>query len=608
MCGIIWYTQKTWSIRGWILTQWLDILHTRWPDNSSVYEDGRVSLGHARLSIIDTSSWANQPFHIENFTIVFNGEIYNYKKVRDTLIQCGHEFRTTSDTEVLLRSYIEWWEQCTEFLDGIWAFCIYDRDKNILFLSRDRIWEKPLIYIHGDDYLAFASEIPALLDTISEDQKIPDIEALSQFWLYNFRHIPAPYTAYKNIYKLEPWYSMALDLASFSLTKKKYFTIEKQEILSDPVDTCEKLLREAVEQTCYAEVPVGILLSGWVDSSLVAAMMKDRDITTYSLGWNEEDEEIIRADAIAKHLWIKNKKIYFESYMKDQNLIELIRKNISHYGEPVNLFQIIYSNILLDEMKKDGIKVVVGWNGADELFYGYDGMNTLALISKIKSFLDVLWLERILSFWKKSRPFSLKNSEVKSALYTQISKSREYIVDKYRIFLYENQFLDYSRDILSSTILDIFSWLGLRIENEHSITLVADLSGSMNGMEVRTPFLNKEILSFSCNLDKKYKIRSLRNKKENKYILKKVLCRYLGEDLVYKKKMWFGYGVRFDNILQENKDEVSRYFENILPRIPLYDTERVLEMWRQEISLEKKSTHILTDILIVCIWWEQFIL
>jgi asparagine synthase (glutamine-hydrolysing) len=535
MCGIFGAIQRSpiTASHKEIFEKSLEVLKHRGPDSTGVFCDDHVFLWHQRLAIIDTRSCANQPFVYDNYLIIFNGEIYNFKTLRAELIALWHTFTTESDTEVILHAYQQRGENCTKKFDGMRALALYDQDAQTVFLSRDRIGEKPLIYFIDDEICIFWSEIPAILATLPPVAIKPNFPALANFDTYNFKHIPAPYTAFENIYKLKPWHSMTVNVKTLACIQYKHFAVEPMVIQADPVQQFIDIFSEAVEQTCYADVPVGVLLSWGIDSSLIAAMLQNRDITTYSLGYNESDPELIRAAAIAKHLWLKNKQIHFKDYISKNSLLELVKENITYLGEPINLFQIIYSDILLREMKKDGIIVVVWWNAADELFYGYDGMNSLLSANNLKKKVDRFHL----------MPWFLQNDALKSLLYKYYIGKKKYINKTYRKFLYEDAMKEYAHEITSTQLIDIFSWQGLRIDNEHSITMVADLSGAKNSMEIRAPFLNKKVIDFACSLPIEWKVTSTKDKTNNKYILKKALERFLPAELVYQKKMWFGYSI-----------------------------------------------------------------
>lgn len=607
MCWILWYIDKN-SINLDLKNKFSSALlklKSRGPDNTWTWKDKGVILWHSRLSIIDTSTNANQPFVIDKFICIFNWEIYNFKEIKIELEHKWYKFRTTSDTEVLLYSYIEWWELCTEKLDWMWAFCIYDIDKNILFLSRDRIWEKPLLYYFKNNIFIFWSEIPALLELIPNKCEI-NYEALSNFGVYNFRHIPSPYTPYKDVFKLEPWYNITLDLNTLELKKDKFFKISPIKINKDPVDQFDTIFKKAVERTCFADVPVWIFLSWWIDSSLIASCLKKRNIMTYSLWYDENDPEIIRAWKIAKYLKVPNKKIYFKEYLKNINFIDIIKNNIEYYWEPIDLVQIIYSDILLKEMKKDWIKVAVWWNWADELFYWYDWMNLLKFFNKFKKILDFSGISKIKWINKISSLLWSDNYRIKSNIYENILWNNEFINPNYRKFLYTNKFIEFWNEIFSKDIIDIFSWLWFRIENEHSITIVNDIAGSMNWMEVRTPFLNKDVIDFSCSLNSKYKVCSNPWNKYNKYILKKALEKYLPKDLIYNKKMWFWYWIPTNYLQKENKKIFDYCIKEIAPELKIFNMDNVIWKFEKLFNWEDNNIWIALDVLLIWLWHTKY--
>lgn len=595
MCWILWiYTKNKLSEK--IFTDNLLKIKSRGPDSYWIYKDKNLLLGHTRLSIIDTDSRANQPYIFENYVIIFNWEIYNFKEIKSELINNWFTFNTNSDTEVLLYSYIFWWENCTQKIDWMWAFCIYDKNNKKLFLSRDRIWEKPLLYYKSDNKFIFWSEINALLPFLDKAEIKQNNLALSNFDLYNFRHIPSPFTAFENIFKLEPWYNLVFDLNTEKICKYKYLEIKKIKIEENKVNQFDSILNIAVKNTCFADVPIWIFLSGWIDSSLIASIMKNQNIMTYSLWYDETDPEIIRADIIAKYLNLKNKKIFFKDYLNKTDLIELIKSVIINYAEPINLMQIIYSDLILKEMKKDWVKVAIWWNWADELFYWYDWMNFLYRLSQIKNILDKFIIWKI-----------IPNYFLKVIIYKYFLLKNNFIKHKYKKFIYTWIFKEYSKEIKSKKIIDIFSWIWLRIENEHSITIVNDIVWSINWMELRTPFLNKEILDFSCNLEDNYKIKSFTDKKFNKYILKKTLEKYLPKDLIYKKKMWFWYWINWiDKVLSNT--QIDYYINEISPKIWIYNNKAVLNSYYNFKNWKKTNKHFLLSVIINSIWFEKFII
>lgn len=591
MCGILGYASlhpiPSDTLRAF--SEWLSCLTTRWPDSTGIFEDTHILLWHTRLSIIDTSNAANQPFYAEHLVCIFNGEIYNFQTIRNELQNIGYTFTTSSDTEVLVKSYLARWEECTKKFDGMRALCIYDKKQNTLFLSRDRIGEKPLIYGLINNAFIFWSEIPALIPCIWKEHLSLDYTALAQFNTYNFKHIPAPYTPYHQLKKLQPGYNLTVNLTSLTFSAKKFFQISPISLTQDPVSELHDLLKKSVIQTCYADVPVGILLSWGVDSSLIAALLKDRDISTYSLWYDEFDPEIQRAKRIADHLGVRNTCIYFKDSIKDYNILSLIRENVKQYGEPVNLFQIIYSDILLRHMKKEWIKVVIGWNAADELFYGYDGMNMLYRADSMYSICRLFGIDKIIS-----------PAKIKSLLYKYHLSKKSYINSEHQRFLYTDIFKEYQNELPIKSLINVFSRIGLRAENEHSITLVADLSWAKNGMEMRSPFLNKDILDYAASLPLTYKLRSYTDPTHNKYILKKILERYLPKEMIYQKKMWFWYSISQSELLHTSLPEIK-----LLLQKHRFSHEYITQLIHEEWDTPKYDLQQLLEIVTVLLRYES---
>ncbi|MBN2095044.1 MAG: asparagine synthase (glutamine-hydrolyzing) [Candidatus Aenigmarchaeota archaeon] len=588
------------------LRKGLSMLRHRGPDSEGTFLEKDIFLGHRRLSIIDLESRSNQPMLDSDCALVFNGEIYNFLKLRKTLESKGFRFKTTSDTEVLLKAYIRWGLSFVEHLDGCWAFCIYDGRFKRVILSRDRIGEKPLYYYSNKNRIAFSSELPSLLKILDKREKNVDYFRLAQFNLNNFKHMPYDLTPFENIYKLKPGYNLVIDGGVVKL--RKYLRIPKKKI-EKPLKALEKTMKSSVEQTCISDVPVGILFSGGVDSSLIAAMLRDKNIHAYCFGWDEKDPEIIRARNAAKQLGLTLKEIFLKNQNFCENPIGSIKSIVKRYGEPINLFQIIYSEVILKSMKKDGIKVVIGGNGADELFYGYDGSNQMLFLSKIKDTISTLPMPALLNKLPFLDQVHRESWKLKSNIYEKQMSHKTYINPIYRKFLLSSSFEEVSKEIPSKSLIDVFNWIGLRIENEHSVTMVADFSSMQNGMELRTPFLNKEIIYLAQNIPAKYKVRSVFSKKNNKYALKKVLEKYLPKETIYAKKMGFGYNIfsniNLGNIILKNRRLFEKYLNETIPKIELYDCNLIKNMYFEHLNGKDHSKELM-EILIVAIWFEEF--
>ena len=298
MCGISGFNFKNNSLIQHMNQQ---LIH-RGPNGHYYYSDENVSIGHTRLSIIDLSTEANQPLnysHNENrYSIVYNGEIYNYIELRERLIIIGHQFKTMSDTEVILASYNEWGEQCINYFNGMWSFCIYDHRKEILFISRDRLGVKPLYYYNQGEVFVFSSEIKSIL--IHKELEIDRLEnintnAVEMFFASGY--IPAPLSIFKNVSKLQNGHNLVFDLKSKKIVKNyKYYSLPifNNSIFLEKklIEEGKYLLQDSVKLRMRSDVPVGAFLSGGLDSSaIVATVSKLSDINkfhTFSIGFDDK--------------------------------------------------------------------------------------------------------------------------------------------------------------------------------------------------------------------------------------------------------------------------------------------------------------------------------
>ena len=355
------------------LTKLMDSIANRGNDSKGTYKEKNIFLGHHRLSIIDTSDKSNQPMKINDLVIIFNGVIYNYKKLRKDLITKGHVFSSSGDTEVIIRLYIEYGSECVNYLDGVFSFAIYDTKKNNLFLARDRIGIKPLYYSLNNNEFKFSSSMNGLINKDGKLQINP-IALHYQFTLHSV--VPAPHTIISGIKKLEPGHTLKITQSGESYLNK-YFDINEVEIKDkkeqDIIDHSTYLLKKAVEKRInIADVPVGILLSGGLDSSLITALAKKfkEQIDTYSIGFNTVNEEagneFYYSDLVAKDF----ETSHIKYNISDDELFNNLDLVISNMSEPM-FSQDSSAFFLLSNRVSVNNKVVLSGQGADEVFGGY---------------------------------------------------------------------------------------------------------------------------------------------------------------------------------------------------------------------------------------------
>ena len=553
MCGILGYCSKE-KIKiqeAEVLVRLLNMLSHRGPDAKGEYIDKQkgVFLGHTRLSIIDLDERSNQPIKRNNLVIVFNGEIYNYKEIREKLKNKGYTFYTNSDTEVLLLAYKEWEKDCLSYLRGMFAFCIYDEKKNEFFCARDRIGEKPLIYAETDKGVIISSEIKPILESGLAKKEV-DEEALSLLFLGNYKHIPEPFSVWRGIKKLKP--GSYIVVKNGKIIEEGFYwkpkVEEYQEISSQEIK--EKVV-EAVQLNSVSDVPISVLLSGGTDSSIVAFVLKEilgKDVIAFTFGRDENDKEVLRAKEVAKILKIPIRVFYF----KKEDILKRMEKIITHYAEPLYLLQFAYADILYENIRKEGIKVVLTGNGADEIFYGYTAHTKTYLLSLI---LKLLPKDNI--YWKIKKWLD----SVKGNLSLPISKIRELFQD----------FAPLIEPFSKKYYIDFSNFWGLISENAHSITMIGDIAGMKNSVEVRSPFLDYKLVELAYSIHPRKKLGKLwdNSGKFNKYILKKAFEDTPIASVFYRHKMGFGFNIG-ERKLFNSVEDFARWSIEIWRRKFLY--------------------------------------
>ena len=564
-----------------------DSMHLGGPNGAGVYFDKNLQavLAHRRLSIIDLSDFSNQPFMSLDgrYALVFNGEIYNHKEVAQELRQNGVEIDTKSDTQVLLESFIFWGESCVTHFDGMFAFCIWDSIEQKLFLCRDRFGAKPLYYYFDGDIFLFASELKAFFSYPKLKKKI-NKQSLSYFLSYGY--IPAPHCILESCYKLESgcflWVDRNANLQKHCYYNPRDFFAQKQDF--NEVEFKERLYT-SVERRMVSDVPVGVLLSGGVDSSLVCAVLKDLGYTfeTFTMGFKEASfNEGKYAKEVADILGLKN--LYFECLIEDaKGLVENLTKI---YDEPFGDSSAI-PTLLLSQKIAENYKVVLSADGGDELGLGYDRY-----------------------FWAKDRWDSYKKWRILSggALFSALSpKIGVEILQKLGISMGMDKFLRIKNQLKAKNFMehyrveishlrkedfaksgvekmcenlaiyamdddfDTMSYYDLRNYLSEDILTKTDRASMSVGLEIREPLLGVDFVNYMLSLKSVDKI----NHQGGKALLKRYLEKFLPKDLIYRPKMGFGVPLEswmrgelrylLDDILEYSEDYVDEgYVKSLL--------------------------------------------
>lgn len=524
MCGIVGFTNKI-SYPERVLGEMMDLIKHRGPDASGKYIDDSIALGHRRLSIIDISSQGDQPIFNEDgsLVIVFNGEIYNYMDIREKLINAGHKFKTNTDTEVLIHGYEEYGEKLLNMLRGMFSFLIWDKNRNELFGARDFFGIKPMYYAHMGETFMFGSEIKSFL-AHPDFKKELNTSVLETY--LTFQYSPTYETFFKNVYKLPP--AHFFKLKDGKMTIKRYwdvhFDADDKPDLNEWTDRISDTFKNSVEAHKIADVEVGSFLSSGVDSSYVAAVADVDKTFTVGFGKDEKYNEIGWAKNFSKAIGKENssKVISAEEYWDSLSKIQY------HMDEPL-ADPAAVALYFVCNIASDKLKVVLSGEGADEIFGGYnvysDPDGTLydklprALKRGIGNVASKLPAKRGVNFFvRKGRDieerfignaYMFTPEQRKKLLKIKTSAPSPMAVTK--------PFYDKVKDkddVTKMQYLDLHLWMA------GDILLKADKMSMANSLELRVPFLDKEIMSLAEKIPTKYRVTHDKGTSETKYITK----------------------------------------------------------------------------------------
>lgn len=549
MCGIAgifrFRSKRTVSERE--IADMTETIAHRGPDGSGVFVNGSFGFGHRRLSIIDTSSRASQPMSTADgkLHIVFNGEIYNYIELRQELDARGVAFRTTSDTEVLLELFRESGPACLAKLNGMFAFAVWDSDKRSLFLARDHVGIKPIYFSIHAEGLTFASEIKALLT----DAQVPRAAnpRVLDAWL-RFGYVPGEQTMFDGIERLLPGHCMEINRGKIEVTR--YWDIEYPEQgrrrEAETIDEAEELMRDAVRLQLRSDVPLGIFLSGGLDSSAIVALTHSlgvRDINTYYIGWDQgkEYDESPYARQVSELFGTR----HHEYWMSADDFRESLETFTWLMDEPVTEAAAI-SLYKIAKLAREDVTVVLSGEGSDEVFGGYPIYLFMQLVERYKALPRVVRnaVDPVLSVHPKLRKYvglsrqSLAESYMgvsfypREATYALMSDDALGQIAQFPVneltapYWAATDRLDVQHRM---QYLDLKTWL------VDDLLIKADRMTMGASVELRVPFLDHRLLDFSGRLPP-----DLRLKRANpKYVMKRVAERYLPRNIVYRTKRGF---------------------------------------------------------------------
>lgn len=569
MCGIsgIYHTTNPSIVDERLLRAMSASIMHRGPDGDGYFLKENIGLAHQRLSIIDLQD-GGQPIYNENrsITIVFNGEIYNYLELRKILLQKGHQFRTASDTEVIIHLYEEYGPDCLIYLVGMFAFALWDENRNRLFIARDRMGEKPLYYSLDNGKLIFSSEIKSILVHPEVKRKIR-LDALDDYLAYGY--VPAEKTIYQSINRLNPASYILADsngINIYSYWKNTFSTVNLQKSEFDYVQEFNDLLKQSIALQLRSDVPVGAFLSGGVDSSLIVAIaseISERKIATFSVGFNERDyDDIAYAKFVAQHCGTDHNEIL----LADIDLT-LLPEILRHFDQPFGDPSVVPTYYVSKEASKY-VKVCLSGDAADELFGGYDRYRR----SKFEAIVDFLPENaRRLVFGTIANVLP-NHTRGRGALARMAASGEHRWQAKVGAFDFNERVLLFKKeyhcqvDKTAWLFKDIFSRKGLDRSTllmfadqlsylPDDILVKVDMDAMRNGLEVRVPFLDHRIVEWANQLPLEMKIKG----GQNKYILRRILSKYFPEHIVNRPKKGFGLPIRY-----WLKDKYFNYTKEIL--------------------------------------------
>lgn len=546
-----------------------DTLKHGGPDDSGVYLDKENGLGLAqrRLSIIDLSEGGHQPMAYKDYNIVYNGEVYNYKDVREELKKFGYEFITGSDTEVILKAYDHWGYECVHRFRGMFAFAIWKKSTKKLTLCRDRVGVKPLYWYKKDDIFMFASELKAFHEHPDFDKTINQ-KAVSLFLQTGY--IKSPYCIFQHAHKLMPGSYMEID-ENLNVKSWKYWDVREKYLSAtasekseeDLIEECELLLKESFQLRMVADVPVGMFLSGGIDSSLVTALLQDqssRPLNTFTIGFDDPRyNEAQHAKKVAQHLGTN----HTELYCSEKHFEEIIPLMPEIYDEPFGDSSGI-PTFLVSQLAKQHVTVSLSADAGDEIFTGYNRYlyaeklhSTIGLVpnfsrkylAKLIQKIDIplaVKLSRLIpvpSHYKKNLdtrlPKIIQVLEAKSKIDFLYGASLFYSPkDVYKIHSGDNDVCIFNRDLKLKDNLNFSAYGVVDIESylEGDILAKVDRATMRVALEGREPFLDHKIIEFAMSLPDNMKLRD----GQTKWILRQILYKYVPKELIERPKMGFG--------------------------------------------------------------------
>ncbi len=602
MCGLAGYSG---SGDRQLLERMADTLRHRGPDASGIWSGECAGLAHARLSIQDLSEAGAQPMSAEGVHLSFNGEIYNAPQLRELLIDAGHQFRGHSDTEVILRGYLQWGKAVVTRLSGMFAFAIWNEREKSMLLARDRVGIKPLFYAQHQQGLLFASEIKAIFAHKAVEKRLnrPMVDAYLALG-----YVPRPHTIFEGVQVLLPAHTLLWQDGAF--TMEPFWHLPETDAIQgsedDLADELDSRLNDAVVSHLLADVDIGAFLSGGVDSSLVcaiAANQMDQPLQTFTIGFEGGGDERHWANIVAGHIGSNHRE-----HLADLNLVEKLPQLLQHLEQPL-FDNSILPTFLVSQASAGHVKVVLAGDGGDEPFFGYEwtrrALSTPRLLPAL-SFPGWKWGYRSgVSGLAQRALFDLSHNE-DSRYLRRITTSQPF---RHALYSdgYRSSLIDEPLDMLSDTLdekggVERFARTDLAYYLPEDVLFKVDRMSMAHGLEVRVPLLDHTLLEWEMNLPVDMRFRD----GHGKYLLRKVAARYLPSEILKPRKQ--GFTVPVGRWL---RGELGIWAESLF-RSPqfagrgLFEPASVLDLLRMHQSGKYELGHRIWSLIVLEMWFREW--
>lgn len=624
MCGIAGFTQFNNHLGdNKTLTAMGDAILHRGPDAGGTYLEEHIGLSHRRLSIIDLSESGNQPLisHDQQYVIAFNGEIYNFLELRKKLASQGYPFKTHTDTEVILALYEKMGTDCLKEINGMFAFAIWDKTTESLFIARDRIGKKPLYYYPTENDVVFASELKAILTLDSIPREIR-LDALHDFFAYQY--VPDPKTIFKGIFKLEPGHFLTVN--ADGITKQQYWDISFKEQSLQTEEEIKHGLQDVINRCTrsrmVSDVPLGAFLSGGVDSSgIVATMAKisKTPITTCSIGFDANQfNETEFALEVAEQYQTNHHEFTVHQNIED-NLEHIVRFFDEPFADPS-----LVPTFFVSQLARQKVTVAIAGDGGDEVFAGYEKYSIDHIENRIRNFFPPLIRKTVFPplakltaafnfrVCKKATTllntlslnpdmgFYLSNAQITDTLWNKMASQKTLsILGDYHPSTITTGFYQNSdgKDHLSKIL-----YTDMKTYLPGDILVKVDRMSMANSLEVRAPILDYTLIEFATTIPSKYKFKN----GEKKHILKEAFKQDLPDSILYRKKMGFSVPLALwlrteikdlaEKVIFGSEGGLKEYFN--MPYIQA--------LWNQHQNESDDHSTVIWSMLMFQMWWNAY--